>query len=200
MVLLLSRKWRKWWSAAVQSVRHKKKTIPLADFHLHQYFLCSCQPAYLILVLKCLLFQFSMEKKKLHTQQSSFLMDPVFCRKTYGGKRKKCLEICFSWHCWTDDVQKQTYFYYEVDKKTKKNKNKLTFSSHLLPFVGYDESNAVPHCLFPGGLTGHWCWWLDHFHFTSCKPFCEFCALGVTLTGSFTDSPQGGAVLWHERW
>lgn len=38
-------------------------------------------------------------------------------------------------------------------KRQKKNKNKLTFSSHLLPFVGYDESNAVPHCLFPGGLT-----------------------------------------------
>lgn len=49
-------------------------------------------------------------------------------------------------------------FYYEVEKKTKKTHKEpqeLTFSLHLLLFVGHDDSNGVPHCLFPGGLTGH---------------------------------------------
>lgn len=32
-------------------------------------------------------------------------------------------------------------FYYEVEKKTKKE---LTFSLHLLLFVGHDDSNGVP--------------------------------------------------------
>lgn len=46
-------------------------------------------------------------------------------------------------------------FYYEVEKKTKKNTRDDFLPLRLLLFVGHDDSNRVPHCLCPGGLTGH---------------------------------------------
>lgn len=78
-----------------------------------------------------------------------------------------------------------------MEKKTKKHTHtrELTFS--LLLFVGHGGCDGVSHCLFPGGLTDRW------------QLFSRFVSvsyvLGVTLTGSTTDTPLGGVALRHGR-
>lgn len=142
--------------------------------------------------------------------------NPVFFFKNPEKKSKKqekqLKKSFFPCQCWTDDwcflggdvelyckVQKQTYFLLWSGEKDKKNKNK--HKSWLFPYIYFFllvmMTPMVCHCLFPGGLTGHWrptascklpasCLWVVWF-------------IGVTLTGSTTDSPLAGAALWHGR-
>lgn len=79
-------------------------------------------------------------------------------------------------------------------KWRKRQKTKVDFF-RATSFSLVMMTKMVYHCLFPGGLTDHW--WVT----ASCRlpASCLWVVRLLTLTGSTTDSPLGGAALRHGR-